>query len=229
MASAKKCDICGSFYIPENYSSHRIKIIIDSARPYDLCDDCQHNLEVFAKLTPEDSQLMNGPKFKIGDIVIFHKPTDSSPMTGKICEIHGKAEPSEPFHYRYFINGDDFFDYSIDEDHIVRLGEQTKYFINQKKLIRTALNSVYGAHNAYMSEKAKDLINRVIFHDPATIICWKDGTKTVVKCKEGEKFDKATGFVMALLKHESGKEFHAILKEWTSDKNPRVIDRTKEN
>lgn len=57
MVSAKKCDICGSFYIPENYSSHRIKIIIDSARPYDLCDECQHNLEVFAKLTPDDSQI----------------------------------------------------------------------------------------------------------------------------------------------------------------------------
>lgn len=172
---------------------------------------------------------MNKPKFKLGDNVAFHKPTDSSLMTGKICAILEQAGPSEPCRYRYVIIGDDSSGYSVGEDHIVRLSKQTEYFIDQKKLIRSALNSVYGANSVYMSEKAKDLIDRVIFHDPATIIYWKDGTKTVVKCKEGEKFDKAIGFVMALLKHESGKDFHAILKEWTSDKNPRVIDRTKEN
>ena len=29
-------------------------------------------------------------------------------------------------------------------------------------------------------------IKDVIFNEPATIIIWKDGTKTVVKCQEGE-------------------------------------------
>ena len=38
---------------------------------------------------------------------------------------------------------------------------------------------------------------RIIFNPPATIVFWKDGTKTVVKCAEGEKFDPYTGFCYA--------------------------------
>ena len=36
-------------------------------------------------------------------------------------------------------------------------------------------------------------IKKVIFHDPATVVFWKDGTKTVVKCGEnGRKITFAT-------------------------------------
>ena len=31
---------------------------------------------------------------------------------------------------------------------------------------------------------------RIEFHDPATIVFWNDGTKTVVKARHGDKFDK---------------------------------------
>ena len=40
---------------------------------------------------------------------------------------------------------------------------------------------------------------KVIFNDPATIVMWDDGTKTVVKC-EGEKFDPEKGLAMAITK-----------------------------
>lgn len=39
--------------------------------------------------------------------------------------------------------------------------------------------------------------DRIIFNPPATIVFWTDGTKTVVKCAEGEKFDPYTGFCYA--------------------------------
>ena len=32
-------------------------------------------------------------------------------------------------------------------------------------------------------------IKKVIYNNPATIICWEDGTKTVVKCSEGDTYD----------------------------------------
>ena len=41
---------------------------------------------------------------------------------------------------------------------------------------------------------------KVIFSNPATIVMWRDGTKTVVKCQEGEKFDEYTGFCIAFTK-----------------------------
>ena len=43
-------------------------------------------------------------------------------------------------------------------------------------------------------------VKKVIFNDPATIVYWKDGTKTVVKCQDGDDFDPEKGFAMAFLK-----------------------------
>lgn len=41
-------------------------------------------------------------------------------------------------------------------------------------------------------------IEKVIFNDPATIVFWKDGTKTIVKCQEGATFDPEKGLAMAI-------------------------------
>lgn len=47
---------------------------------------------------------------------------------------------------------------------------------------------------------------RVIFNPPATIILWTDGSKTVVKCKNGEEFDEWTGFITAYAKKAFGRK-----------------------
>lgn len=61
------------------------------------------------------------------------------------------------------------------------------------------------------SREAK--IKKVIFNDPATIIFWSDGTKTVVKCSEGDEFDKEKGILYASLKKFcNGIEYNNILK-----------------
>lgn len=41
---------------------------------------------------------------------------------------------------------------------------------------------------------------RVIFNEPATIVFWNDGTKTIVKCSEHDTFTKEGGFAAALAK-----------------------------
>lgn len=51
-------------------------------------------------------------------------------------------------------------------------------------------------------------VMRVIFNPPATIVFWMDGTKTVVKCAEGEKFDPYTGFCYAYTKRFFGPLSH---------------------
>lgn len=51
-------------------------------------------------------------------------------------------------------------------------------------------------------------IDRVIFNDPATIVFWKDGTKTVVKCHPEDTFDEEIGFMCCYLKRVlSSKEY----------------------
>lgn len=59
-------------------------------------------------------------------------------------------------------------------------------------------------------------IKDVIFNNPATIVFWKDGTKTVVKCQNKEKFDPEKGLAMAFVKKihgNKGKYFDQI-KDW---------------
>lgn len=45
---------------------------------------------------------------------------------------------------------------------------------------------------------------KVIFNAPATIVIWEDGTKTVVKAAEGERFDPVKGLAVAFMKHALG-------------------------
>lgn len=61
----------------------------------------------------------------------------------------------------------------------------------------------------------KDTPKKVIFNDPATIVYWKDGTKTVVKA-EGESFDPEKGLAMAIAKRHLGNKgnYYDIFKEW---------------
>ena len=49
-------------------------------------------------------------------------------------------------------------------------------------------------------------LKKVVFHDPATIVFWTDGTKTVVKCQPGDTFDPLTGFLMAFFKKACGNK-----------------------
>lgn len=56
-----------------------------------------------------------------------------------------------------------------------------------------------GSLKTYHTRPLYEDIDRVIFHDPATIVFWKDGTKTVAKCYN-ENYDPEKGLMMAILK-----------------------------
>ena len=59
-------------------------------------------------------------------------------------------------------------------------------------------------------------IKDVIFSDPATVVFWNDNTKTVVKTRGGEKYDKEKGLAMAIVKKITGNtsNYYEIFKEW---------------
>lgn len=59
-------------------------------------------------------------------------------------------------------------------------------------------------------------IKDVIFNDPATIVFWADGTKTVVQCQDGDIFDPEKGLAMAISKKALGNKGHYCneLKKW---------------
>lgn len=64
-------------------------------------------------------------------------------------------------------------------------------------------------------------IRNVIFSDPATIVFWKDGTKTVVKAYE-DKFDAEKGLAMAIAKKALGNKgnYYEVIKKWVGDLMP---------
>ena len=49
-------------------------------------------------------------------------------------------------------------------------------------------------------------VKEVIFAPPATIVYWKDGTRTVVKCSDDDYFDEETGFVLCFMKKILGNK-----------------------
>lgn len=57
-------------------------------------------------------------------------------------------------------------------------------------------------------------VRKVIYNDPATIVFWNDGTKTVVKCMEGDTFSQETGLAMCICKKALGDDFHKTFHEW---------------
>lgn len=60
----------------------------------------------------------------------------------------------------------------------------------------------------------KAVIDKVIFNNPATIVYWADGSKTVVKRRNGDRYDKEKGLAMAIVKKLMGlKEFYKYLEE----------------
>lgn len=71
-------------------------------------------------------------------------------------------------------------------------------------------------------------IKDVIYHDPAVIVFWTDGTKTVVKAQE-EAFDPEKGLVMAFAKKVLGNKgnYYNLFKKWLPQEKKEEIDLEK--
>ena len=80
-----------------------------------------------------------------------------------------------------------------------------------RNLYRYLLNSMYGMSSSHIPE-----IKNVIFNDPATIVFWEDGTKTVVKCQDSDEFDHEKGLAMAIAKKAYGNKgsYCNKMKKW---------------
>ena len=75
-----------------------------------------------------------------------------------------------------------------------------------------------------MSDKAN--IKRVIYSEPATIVFWDDGTKTISKCDEQDEYDELTGFLMCVLKKKvPHKQWRKALKKYVYGNDPKYVKR----
>lgn len=88
--------------------------------------------------------------------------------------------------------------------------------------LKATINKLYGTGLTVLSpyQKAMSRIKNVIFNDPATIVFWSDGTKTVVKCGKDDTFDPEKGLAMAISKYffDNAGYFNDVFKKWIPKK-----------
>lgn len=70
-------------------------------------------------------------------------------------------------------------------------------------------------------------IKHVIFNDPATIVYWADGTRTVVKCQDGDIYDPEKGLAMAISKKALGNNGNHcnVFKQWLPEDEAKKLDQ----
>lgn len=110
-------------------------------------------------------------------------------------------------------------DKMADSDFLTASAKVDFRYHGKTDFIKEYLNSTYGK-SAFISSPAEIRnanlkhifrIKKVIFNNPATIVIWADGTKTVVKATD-EEFDPEKGLAMAISKKALGnkREYFAI-------------------
>lgn len=136
---------------------------------------------------PDDDYL----DVEVGDVMWYDDGND------------GKAEPDD--HGKLFVwqglgigwkklsDDNGYFDTDM-----VMTREEMQYCLNDVAVTE----KIFKEEQIMRFESCKPTVKKVIFNDPATIVMWSDGTKTVVKCDNslGDVFDPEKGVAMCCMK-----------------------------
>lgn len=71
-----------------------------------------------------------------------------------------------------------------------------------------------------------NLIEEVVYAEPATVVYFSDGSKEVAICSEADEYRKDMGLAICLMKHAYGKAFHKMFYYWLEhgDEKYRLVD-----
>lgn len=78
-----------------------------------------------------------------------------------------------------------------------------------REILNYITNDIYTTKEAIKT--MRNSIKKIIFNDPATIIIWGNGDKTIVKCGEGETYDDVLKH-MDILQEECAELIKALYK-----------------
>lgn len=163
-------------------------------------------------------------KFQVGDVVRVLDGkgipdytggwvSDMKKHVGK-CYTVTEICPDYGYHGEngYILDTSDFEQYIWDERGL-ELVEKSEVRLRKK------LESVFGIKADYIKVGYMIGIKDVIFNNPATIILWEDGTKTVVKCGENDTYDPEKGMAMAICKKMLGNKgnYNNVFKKWLKE------------
>ena len=96
-----------------------------------------------------------------------------------------------------------------------------KNFLNNT-IFTSAIPSAKQILNLYKnySQLCNLEIKKVLYKNPATIVYWSDGSKTVVKCQREDTYNPEKGLAMAILKKINGNTgyYYNEFKKWLPKK-----------
>jgi hypothetical protein len=99
------------------------------------------------------------------------------------------------------------------------ISKLVKDYVEGSKMTVEKANDIYSKLDLEQREAVRVLcsvehnkfeIKEIIINEPAMIVFWKDGTKTVVKAQDGETFDEEKGLSMAYAKKALGNNYAAF-------------------
>ena len=152
--------------------------------------------------------------------------TSATTGTSTICtDCTGITNLTLP--YKYILDMDKA---TLEIEATKKLAETTKTIEATKKLAETAKKIMtepyYNTFHAYKRYIPK----RIIYNDPATVVFWKDGTKTVVKRAPNEVSNHYTAFCAALAKKifETNSHVNRIVKSGECVEKKTVVKKQEE-
>lgn len=82
-----------------------------------------------------------------------------------------------------------------------------------------SLRTITSAKMVGNTARPNDGAEKFIFNEEegVTVALWKDGTKTIIRCQEGDTFDKEKAIALCYMKKVLGNRgsFNETLKKWT--------------
>ena len=115
----------------------------------------------------------------------------------------------------------------------IRMNEVSINGVNYGNILWVHPEDIIIANNRYKAEKSYNLgtsIKKVIFNNPATIVFWSDGSKTVVK-SHLDIYDPEKGLAMAIAKKALGNEgnYYNIFKKWLPKDDEEIEIKIDQN
>lgn len=118
---------------------------------------------------------------------------------------------------------DNLYFYAPKENDTKTETENTNYYTKLLKNLMSAVDKQNRIDNSFGSYYEDDngnvtYIKEVIYNDPAVVVIWNDGTKTVSKCDYGDNFNPEFGLILCVLKKVIGNDQVAkLLMNWVPD------------
>lgn len=94
-----------------------------------------------------------------------------------------------------------------------------------------ATTQTFHRHEIHSSEWCSEMVNKlfkfdiknVVFNNPLTVVIWADGTKTFVKCAEGDVYDPEKALAMAISKKALGNKYSStkVISDWVEKKGAK--------